>query len=150
MFSWLASAAAKAVLGVFGDSIVKPFIDAWAKKKDVDLEKFKAQSQTDQVLGMGVIHAEVERIKGNTSVILAGMNHRIWWWAWAFFVFPVGLYHAMIFVLSTIGVKPTTFAVLQVPPMQEQWAMWIVLSIFGAQAATGIVQTIASKIGRKV
>lgn len=148
MLGWLASSAAKAVLGVFGDAIVKPFVEAYAVKKNVDLEKFRAQSQENQVLGMGLIGAEVERIKANASIIQEGMQHKIWWWGWALFVMPVGIYHATIFLLSTAGVPPSTFAVLRVPPMQEQWAMWIVLSIFGAQTATGIVTTIANKIKR--
>ena len=149
MLAWLASGAAKAVLGVFGDTFVKPFVEAYAVKKNVDLEKFRAQSQENQVLGIGVINAEVQRIKSNTDIIQAGMQHRIWWWGWTLFVIPVGIYHASIFLLSTLGIEPGTFAVLRVPPMQEQWAMWIVLSIFGAQTASGIVSTIADKIGKK-
>ncbi len=149
IMAWLASGAAKAVLGIFGDSIVKPFVEAYSVKKNVDLEKFKAQSQENQVLGMGVIQAEVERIKGQNSIILAGMSHATWWWAWALFVFPVGIYHATIFMLSTLSISPKTYAVLQVPPTQEAWAMTIMLSIFGAQVASSTIKDISNRVMKK-
>lgn len=148
MFEWIVSAGAKAIFKIFGDSIVKPILEVWAKKQDIDLEKFKTQTDERKTVNLAIIASEVERIKGSNAIIQEGMNHPVWWWAWALFVIPVGFYHAAIFVLSTFGIPPTTFKVLQVPPMQEQWAMWIVLSIFGAQVASGIVTTITNKLNR--
>lgn len=149
MIEWIASSAAKAVLGVFGDTFVKPFVEVWAKKQDINLEKFKTESTERQMLSVAVINAEVERIKGNSAIIREAMQHRIWWWAWALFVIPVGVYHATIFVVSTLGIPPEVYTVLRVPPMQEQWAVWIVLSIFGAQTASSIVSDVASRFGKK-
>lgn len=158
ILEWLAGSAAKAVFGIFGDTIVKPFVEIYAKKKDVDLEKFKTQSQENQVLGMAVIQAEVERVKGNTSLILAGMNHPVWWVAWLLFVLPVGFYHAMIHLVSVYPDGLTLFwiweilepgqVVKRVPATQESWDLWIVLSIFGAQTTTGAITAMAKKYAK--
>ena len=150
MLSWLAGPIAKAVIGIFGDSILKPLLDAWAKKQDINLEKYKTATDAEKSAALAAIGFEVTKVSAQRDIVLAAMSHPVWWWAWGLFVFPVGLYHAAIFLLSVAGVGPETFAVLRVPPTQEAWAKDIIQTIFIAQAGTGAVASISQGLSKAV
>lgn len=73
------------------------------------------------------------------------MNHPVWWIGWGLFVFPVALYHASIFIVSTLSLP---IVIQRVPPTQEEWAQLIVLSFFGLYATTSIVDRVLSRFGK--
>lgn len=72
LVSWLASAGFK----LFGSSILKPILDAWANHENVDLEKFKAAAKNTGQLAGAILQANVE-----FSVTKARYAFRIlqWW-----------------------------------------------------------------------
>lgn len=113
-------------------------LNGWLKSKNIDLEKFKAGTAAEQATIIAAVQGDNVRISAQRDVILAAMSHKVWWWAWGLFVFPVGLYHAAIFLLSVASIGPDTYAVLRVPGEQEQWARDIIKTIFALQAGTGV------------
>jgi hypothetical protein len=76
IFSWLASGVAKSVLGIFGDTIVKPFMDAWMKKKDVDLDKFKSSLVSTEHLAVAMLDAQVKFAETKSRYAFSVLQ---WW-----------------------------------------------------------------------
>lgn len=143
---WFAKLLASSALSIFGDSFLKPILATIQNRQNVDLEKFKAETGLEHDAAASLVGYEVGRLQAQKDLALAAMNHPIWWIAWALFVFPVGYYNAMIHFVS---VYPSIgWTIKEVPKLQEQWDIWIVSSIFVAQATTGIVATIANRIGK--
>lgn len=109
------------------------------------IAKEKAKSDRERLLHaerIKDIEAELESQRTATGFALGQMNHPVWWAAWLLFVLPVGFYTAAIFLVSTVPALEW-WEVRRVPQVQEDWARWIVLSIFGAQIVAG-------GIGRKL
>jgi hypothetical protein len=76
IFSWLASGVAKGILGVFGDTIVKPFMDAWMKKKDVDLDKFKTSTVSTEHIAVAMLDAQVKFAETKSRYAFSVLQ---WW-----------------------------------------------------------------------
>jgi hypothetical protein len=127
--------------GTFISKMLPSVLDYLNKKVDSDLEKYRVGSVNGKEVSIAVVQSEIARVQAQKEMNMVGMNHPIWWVAWALFVLPVGLYHAMIYFVSTFHL---VLVVDRVPPVQEQWGMWIVGSIFGAQVTTGIVSQITN------
>lgn len=143
MFEWLFSVGAKAILGIFGDSILKPILSTIQNRQNTDAEKFKAQTGADQATATDLIRYRLETNKIASAERIEAMKRRVWWIAWGLFVFPVGLYHAAIYVVSTLDAP---IVIQRVPPVQEQWGVWIVLSIFGAHVTDNIITTVVGRL----
>jgi hypothetical protein len=120
------------------------------KRTDADVEKFKSKNGVDRDTAVEMIRTDAVVKQATANVIMAAMNHPVWWVGWCLFVIPVGLYHAAIFILSTLSIGPDVYAVLRVPATQEAWATDIIKSIFLAQAGTGAVAGIAHAIGKRL
>jgi hypothetical protein len=146
MMEWLMGGAAKALLGAFGDTFVTPFLNVWAKKMDVDVQKLQTLTDEEKAEKLALIGYGTARLGAQKDVLMAMLGHPIWWVAWSLFVFPVGFYHAAIFIVSTLDAP---FIIKRVPEVQEQWAQMIVLSFFGLFVGTGIVGAVLSKFGKK-
>lgn len=75
--------AAKTVFGIFGDSIVTPILNAYMKKKDVDLEKHKQASADTTSLAVAVLDANVKfaQTKSQQSIFI------LQWWPFRFLLF---------------------------------------------------------------
>jgi hypothetical protein len=99
-------------------------------------------------LALADINAERARREAQRDLGIAAMNHPVWWIAWGLFVIPVGIYNAAIFLLSTAGIGPETFAVLRVPGAQEALMGSIIQSIFLAQGVSGIAGAVIKRFGR--
>jgi hypothetical protein len=142
IFSGIAGVIARTVtsslLGSFGDKVLGAIVQIVGKKQDINLAELGASKDVT----VEMIRAEIADRQGRRDIIVAGMNHPIWWLAWALFVLPVGLYHATIYLVSTFHLD---HVVLRVPPTQEEWGVWIVISIFGAQAGHGIASSIVKR-----
>jgi hypothetical protein len=103
--------------------------------------KLAAGNTTDRLaveLATKDLEAEIARRNAQRDLGIAGMSHPVWWIAWGLFVIPVGVYHAAIFILSTLGIGPETYAVLKVPPDQQKLSETIIASLFLAQAGAGV------------
>lgn len=126
--------------------IIAKAIELAAKAQDVDLEKFRTQQGVDRDAALKLLDNQRALIEAHRDLSMVAMNHPLWWAAWLLFVLPVGLYHALIFVVSTLDLA---LVVRRVPPVQEEWAMWIVISIFGAQGAAGITAGILGRFVKR-
>jgi hypothetical protein len=135
---------AKWLLGA--DGIIGKGFDLAAKKADVAHLDLATLSAEKRAVLIEAIKGDTTRTQVQGGLVMAAMSHKVWWWAWGLFVFPVGLYHATIFMLSTFGIGPETFAVLKVPPDQGEWARDIIKTIFIAQAGTGVAAMAAQSI----
>lgn len=98
-------------------------------------------------VSVAIVQSETERNKGVVNVTLAMMNHPIFWVAWGLGVFPVFLYHASIFWVSTFPFWG--WVVLRVPPDQIEFAKTVVGSVFTLTGASTVVAGIAAAWLRK-
>lgn len=136
MFSWIASFIA--------GPVVNGILNGYKAK-------LAAGNETDRLaveLASKSIEADIARRNAQRDLGIAGMNHPVWWLGWVLFVIPVGLYNAAIFILSTLGIPPDTFAVLRVPLEQEQLARTVVEYFFLAQGGTGIAGLLVSRFSK--
>jgi hypothetical protein len=115
----------------------------------------QAQTGLDATEATAVVQAEIARYSAVKDVQISAMSHPIWWWAWALFVFPVGLYMASIYMLS-LGCAfavdhhacAAAWTILEVPKEIESWGFTVVTSIFGIYGVSSVVTTIANRLGK--
>ena len=124
------------------------FLSAYLKAKDVDLEKFRTLTDDQKAVALAGIGFETAKLSAEANVVVAAMTHRVWWWAWALFVFPIGFYSAVIFVTSTIPAL-NGWVVLRVPAEQEAWAHMIIPTIFALQTGSGVVAAVVKGFGKR-
>lgn len=86
IFGWLSGG----VLDVIGKSIIMPFIQAWMKSKDVDLEKFKTSNVNTMELAVAMLDANVRFAQLKAQYALAVLQ----WWP----------FRALLFILISISV----------------------------------------------
>jgi hypothetical protein len=140
------------IANLIGGPIVKGLLNAYKSKLTAD-------NVTDRLaadLALKDIDARIERTRARKELGLMAMTHPVWWFAWCMFVIPVGLYHAMIFMLSTFGIPPCTaeivegcFTVLKVPSDQAETARIIVRNIFFAQGGLGLAGLLIKRFERR-
>lgn len=135
---------AKLLLG--SDGVISKGFDLAAKKADVAHQDLATLSAEKRAVLVEAIRGDSVRVQAQQNLLLAAMSHPVWWWAWGLFVFPVGLYHAAIFILSTLGIGPDVIVVLRVPAEQEKMAREIVSTIFTLQAGTGVAAAAAQTV----
>lgn len=90
---------------------------------------------------VAIVQAEVARTTAATSVISVAMGHPIWWFAWGLGVFPVLLYYASIFFVSTFPFWGWT--VLKVPVEAQDFSRLVVGSMFTIGGASSLVAGLA-------
>lgn len=137
-----------AILSFIGGPIVKGLIEGYKAK-------LEAGNTTDRIaaeLAQKDIEGEIARRNAQRDLGIASMSHPVWWIAWGLFVIPVGLYHALIFLLSTAGIPPCSpkiltgcFTVLEVPPDQKNLSTAVIQYMFLAQATSGIAGAVISR-----
>lgn len=136
MLAWLGS--------LIGGPIVKGLIDGYKAK-------LEAQNDSDRIaadLAGKAIEAEIARRNAQRDLGIASMSHPVWWVAWGLFVIPVGLYHASIFILSTLGIGPDVYAVLKVPPDQQELSRVIIQYLFLAQGGAGVAGALIKRLAK--
>lgn len=163
MIAWLASMAAggvaKAVFGVFGDTIVQPLLQAFLKSKDVDLEKFKASSATVTEIAAGVLVANVEFAKIKSAYALAVLQ----WWPFRVILFALLFFPTLHFVLITLDsscwateLRPKGgcgWGIPEVPPkyidIEHQLLLFFVLAKPVDTAVTGALAALRAFLERR-
>jgi hypothetical protein len=111
----------------------------WLNKKE---DTHVVQSNNSATVSTEVIRNDSTRIAAVRDTTLAMMNHPIFWIAWGLGVFPVLLYHAAIFFVSTFPVFGWT--VLKVPHEELEYARLVVGSVFTLTGTATVVAGIAS------
>ncbi|WP_368508101.1 hypothetical protein [Bradyrhizobium lupini] len=108
------------------------------KKQDVAVtENTNARDVTTAALQM-----ETSHFSDVKDVTMAMMSHPVFWIAWGLGVFPVMLYHAAIFFVSTFPALGWT--VLKVPDVELEYARLVVGSVFTLTGASTVVAGLAS------
>jgi hypothetical protein len=92
-------------------------------------------------VALAAVQAEVSRMNAATSVISAAMGHPIWWFAWGLGVFPVLLYYASIFFVSTFPFWG--WEVLKAPADALDFAKLVTGSMFAIGGASSLVAGLA-------
>jgi hypothetical protein len=92
-------------------------------------------------VAVAVIQAETSRLNGVKDMTLAMMSHPVFWVAWGLGVFPVLLYHASIFFVSTFPVVGWT--VLKVPHDEIDFGRMVIGSVFTLTGASTVVSGLA-------
>lgn len=83
MLAWLTELAASGVFKLFGDNIITPILNIWAKSKDVDLAKFTAAAQGTGALAGAVLAANQKFAETKASYALSILN----WWPFRLLLF---------------------------------------------------------------
>lgn len=112
------------------------------KKQDTALEQFRIGNTNGKEVSVAVVLAEQARQKAVSDLQVNAMNHPIWWVAFALGVFPVLLYHACIFWVSTF--PGLGWTVLRVPAEELEYARVITGYMFGIGGASTLVATAAT------
>jgi hypothetical protein len=92
-------------------------------------------------VSVAIVQAEVSRQNAAVSVITVAMSHPIWWCAWALGVFPVLLYYACIFWVSTFPFWG--WRVLAAPADALDFAKLVVGSMFTIGGASSVIAGLA-------
>lgn len=90
---------------------------------------------------VAIVQAEVARSSNVKDVTLSMMSHPVFWIAWGLGVFPVLLYHACIFFVSTFPVVGWT--IQKVPNVELEYAQLVVGSVFTLTGASTVVSGLA-------
>ncbi|MFI4971133.1 MAG: hypothetical protein ACHP7H_00520 [Hyphomicrobiales bacterium] len=93
-------------------------------------------------VALATIQAEASRMSAVKDVTLSMMSHPVFWIAWGLGVFPVLLYHACIFWVSTFPAIGWT--VSKVPDVELDYARLVVGSVFTLTGASTVVSGIAN------
>jgi hypothetical protein len=107
------------------------------KKQDTALEQFRIGNTNGKEVSIAVVQAELARQNALKDVTVSAMAHPVWWIAWGLGVFPVLMYHACVFWVSTF--PEFGWTVLKVPADQADFARLVVGSMFGIAGASTIV-----------
>lgn len=154
--------------GIVGSALglAKAGIGYLEKRQDAKVETYKVQAGVIADLGSQAMRVEAARFETWSATARQAMNHPAWWFAWLFFVIPVGLYDGAIFFVSTFdrwlntpgctipdvgeaiarGVHVCEYWIRKVPNDQRASRIAVVQFIFGMQAATGV----AAGVGQAV
>ncbi|MBW7970962.1 hypothetical protein [Bradyrhizobium sp. BR 10289] len=90
---------------------------------------------------VAVVKEEGQRFSDIKDVTLVMMNHPVFWIAWGLGVFPVMLYHAAIFFVSTFPALGWT--VHKVPDVELEYAQLVVGSVFTLTGSSTVVAGLA-------
>lgn len=112
--------------------IIGKGLDYFIKKADGDVIKAVEMMKTEQAL-----------VGARRDVMIAGMNHTLWWVGWFLFVAPLGIYWCKVIVWDKVlkwGVTdPLTGLV-------ADWAGYIVVSLFGLQLVGGLGSSVINRL----
>jgi hypothetical protein len=111
----------------------------WLNKKE---DTRTVEINNSATVSTAVIQNDTAHIAAVRDVTLAMMNHPVFWMAWGLGVFPVLLYHACIFFVSTFPALGWT--VLKVPNEELEYARLVVGSVFTLTGTSTVVAGIAS------
>lgn len=100
-----------------------------------------AQNTNAKDVGISVVQAEVSRMQAAASVLKVAMSHPVFWIAWAIGVFPVMVYYASIFFVSTFPFWG--WEVQKAPTDALDFAHQITNWMFGIAGASSLVAGVA-------
>lgn len=99
------------------------------------------QNTNSKDVSIAVVQSETARVNAGASVIKAAMDHQVFWAAWVLGVYPVMLYYACIFFVSTFPMWGWT--VQKAPADALEYARLVTGSMFGIAGASSVIAGIA-------
>lgn len=123
--------------------LIKGFF-GWQEKK---LDVAARGSDNAKDVSVAIVQSETSRYNNVRDMTLAMMGHPVFWIAWGLGVFPVLMYHACIFWVSTF--PGLGWKILKVPPDQMAFAKQVVGSVFTLTGASTVVSGIAHAWSKK-
>jgi len=93
MWGWIVSNAGGAIFKIFGDSILSPILNAWAKGKDVDLQKLQSELGSSGALAAAVVKANVEA----SAQQIAYASSILSWWPFRVLLFALMFFPTLHF-----------------------------------------------------
>ena len=117
------------------------------KKQDVTLEQFRIGNTNGREVSIAVVQAEATRLQAAASVLQVAMGHPAFWVAWSLGVFPVMLYYASIFWVSTF--PSLGWAVLKAPADALEFGHTVTNWMFGIAGASSLVAGVAQAWAKK-
>jgi hypothetical protein len=119
----------------------------WLNKKE---DTAVVANNNSKDVSISLVQSETARTQALAGVLKVAMDHPLFWVAWAFGVFPVMTYYAMIFFVSTfphvwfwLTEIPASAAVLKAPDDALEFAKLVTGSMFGIAGASSVVAGIA-------
>jgi len=107
------------------------------KKQDTAV----VQSTNSKDVSIAVVQSETARVNANAGVLKAAMDHPVFWVAWCLGVYPVMLYYAAIFFVSTFPMWG--WEVQKAPADALEYARLVTGSMFGIAGVSSVVAGIA-------
>lgn len=123
--------------------LIKGFFGYQSKKLDVTAQG----SGNAKDVSVAIVQSETARQSSVRDITLAMMGHPVFWIAWGLGVFPVLMYHACIFWVSTF--PDLGWVIKKVPPDQIEFAKQIVSSVFTLTGASTVVAGLAHAWSKK-
>lgn len=125
----LAALLPQVITGLFG----------WLNKKE---DTRVVENNNSATVSTAIVQSETTHFAAVRDVTMSMLNHPTFWVAWGLGVFPVLMYHAAIFFVSTFPVLGWT--VLKVPDVELEYARLVVGSVFTLTGTSTVVAGIAS------
>jgi len=110
----------------------------WLNKKE---DTAVVQSANSKDVSIAVVQSETARVSAGASVLKAAMDHPAFWVAWCLGVYPVMLYYACIFFVSTFPMWG--WEVQKAPADALEYSRLVTGSMFGIAGASSVIAGIA-------
>lgn len=110
----------------------------WLNKKE---DTAVAQAANGKDVSIAIVQSETARYNVAAGVLKAAMDHPAFWVAWCLGVYPVMVYYAAIFFVSTF--PQWGWTVLKAPADALEFAKLITGSMFGIAGVSSVIAGIA-------
>lgn len=117
----------------------------WLNKKE---DTAVVANTNSKDVSVAIVQSETARTNAVASVLKVAMDHPVFWVAWSLGVFPVMLYYATIFWVSTFPMWGWT--VLKAPDDALEFAKLVTGSMFGIAGVSSVVAGIAHAWQKRV
>jgi hypothetical protein len=124
--------------------LAKSLLGYLQSKNDTELAKLGLSRDVTNA----IVAADTQRYSGTLDVYKLMLSHPVFWIAWGLGVFPVMLYHAAIFFVSTFPFWG--WVVQEVPAAQSKFAETVVGNVFLLTGASTVVAGLASAWTKRV
>lgn len=129
MFAWLI----KTILGIFTGGSLEKILDVIEHKMDDETKKEEIKAEVTKTW----INAQANLLVGRT------------WWFQLFFVLPFGLWlFTSIMIILSQALFGSTLSMPALPPPLDEWAGWIISSIFIVDQSKAIIGRLAGAFGK--
>ena len=117
----------------------------WLNKKE---DTAVVANTNSKDVSIAVLQSETARVNASAGVLKAAMDHQVFWAAWVIGVYPVMLYYACIFFVSTFPMWG--WEVQKAPADALEYARLVTGSMFGIAGVSSVVAGVAHAWQKRV